>query len=300
MALKSALIGMAQTTLGLIELKEYDKQMSDDKPAVTGSSENDPQAHQPIETPMTESAANRPVVSDEPTKTLRFPRKQPKKLSREVEALNWMRRAAKTLERELERPRERERLPIRFEELSIRLWVARAALLKLRKDSPLLLGNAPCEIEARELRVLFSEIIEATDERRREAADGATEKWAVWREGGRDIIISRLRSFAEQREANPPDAEASFGVAPTTTMIMNAALTSVARNLLCLVETIELGISCPRGAGSTLAGVHRGASCRSTRSSILLDPPFYLNRGNLDTNGIQAGYAPNFIADAIV
>jgi hypothetical protein len=210
--------------------------MSDDKPAVTGSSEDDPQAHQPIETPMTESAANRPVVSEEPAKTLRFPRKQPKKLSREVEALNWMRRAAERLERERKRPRERERLPIRLEELSIRLWVARAALLKLRKDSPLLLGNAPCEIEARELRMLFSEIIEATDERRREAADRATEKWAVWREGGRDIIISRLRSFAEQREANPPDAEASFGVAPTTTMIMNAALTSVARNLLCLVE----------------------------------------------------------------
>jgi hypothetical protein len=257
-ALKSALIGMAQTTLGLVELKEYDKQMSDDKPAVTGSSENDPQAHQPIETPATESAtqsgsgpasnatgvpidmpnddANRPVVNEEPAKTLRFPRKQPKKLSPEVEALNWMRRAAERLERERKRPRERERLPIRFEELSIRLWVARDALLKLRKDSPLLLGNAPCEIEARELRVLFSEIIEATDERRRDAADGATEKWAVWREGGRDIIISRLRSFAEQREANPPDAEASFGVAPTTTMIMNAALTSVARNLLCLVE----------------------------------------------------------------
>jgi hypothetical protein len=167
---------------------------------------------------MPNDAANRPVVSEEPAKTLRFPRKQPKELSREVEALNWMRRAAKRLERKLKR--YRGRLPIRFEPLPIRLWVARDTLLKLRKDSPLLLGNAPCEIEARELRVLFSEIIEATDEQRRDAADGATEKWAVWREGGRDIIISRLRSFAEQREANPPDAEASFGVAPTTTMIM--------------------------------------------------------------------------------
>ena len=84
--------------------------------------------------------------------------------------------------------------------------------------------------------MLSSQIIQATDEQQRDAADGATEKWAVWREGGRDIIISRLRSFAEQRGANPPDAEASFGVAPTTTMIMNAALTSVARDLLCLVE----------------------------------------------------------------
>ena len=64
-ALKSALIGTAQTTLGLIELKEHDKQMSDDKPAVTGSSENDPQAHQPIETPMTESARNRKWIGVE-------------------------------------------------------------------------------------------------------------------------------------------------------------------------------------------------------------------------------------------
>ena len=57
--------------------------------------------------------------------------------------------------------------------------------------------------------MLSSQIIQATDEQQRDAADGATEKWAVWREGGRDIIISRLRSFAEQRGANPPDAEAS-------------------------------------------------------------------------------------------
>jgi hypothetical protein len=247
---------MAQTTLGLIELTEYDKQMNDDQPAVTGSSENDPQAHQPIETPATESAtqsgsgpasnaagvpidmpndaANRPVVSEEPPKTLRFPRKQPKKLSPEVAALNWMQRAASTLARKLKR--HRGRLPLRFEPLSIRLWVARDTLFKLRKGSPLLSENAPCEIEARELRALFSEIIEAIDEQQRDAADGATEKWAVWREGGRDMIVSRLRSFAEQREANPPDADASFGVAPTTTMIMNAALTSVARDLLCLVE----------------------------------------------------------------
>lgn len=111
----------------------------------------------------------------------------------------------------------------------------RDTLLKLRKRSPLLQRFVP-DGDGRALRLLFSDIIAAIDERPCGASGGGRLKLAVWHEGGKDYVVSRLRNFAKEHATNPTDAETLIRPTPRSKSRVNSALITIAHKLLHTIE----------------------------------------------------------------